>query len=532
MKGMKRFKRAYLLLLSAVVIIVAGCQAVAGVDLNKMLLNSLKVQAAESKQSVELKLQWNEEALAEEEMSEGGLEVLSMLTNMKLQIDEMKIKDNEHMSIAGDLTLGSRSFGFGLLVDGENALLTLEGAKKPFLIDMTGQSALEAFGIAGEDGSEPITEETITEVGRQALDHIGGYLIDAMPNPEGLSVDPLAQTTVNGEKLTLAHVSVKLDAEQMWNWVKNYVGKLQSDREGLRKALVGLVDIVFANPSLKQAIEESEGGDQARPTDEEIDQAIDELIDGLAAFSESMKEQEQQADFGAVVNKNSFAQADLYVDSKLDIRKTSLELQIKPDMKELAEADEDEELIPLEGISLSIQSEMWNINGDVTVDKVSGAQKNAAVSLESLENMQGYEVLRMFDPASDMYSLLDKQLHIGRQSALFTIYDDYPPIITPSGVTLVPLRELASQLGATVSPKGKQVEIKDKATGTVIVVQKGSNAAKVNGKNVKLSFPATIIDNVTYVPARDIAKAFGASIQWDPYGWGNKAILEIAREVH
>ncbi|WP_127533702.1 copper amine oxidase N-terminal domain-containing protein [Paenibacillus kobensis] len=534
LKGIKRFKRTYLVLLAAVVVIIAGCQAVAGVDLNKMLLNSLKVQSAESKQSVELKLLWDEQALADDEdLSEGGQELISMLSNVKLQINEMKLRDNDHMSVKGDLSLGSRSFGFGMVVDGETSLMTLEGAKQPFLLDMSGASALETLGLGltDEDGASPVTEQTITEVGRQLIDHVGGYLVGTMPNPEGLSVDPLAQTTVNGESMTLAHVSVKLDAEQMWNWVKDYVGKLQNDREGLRKTMVGLVDIVLADPSLKQAIEASEEGGNIRPTDEEIDEIIDEMIDGLASFSDSMKEQEQADDFAAIVNKNSFAQADLYVDSKLDIRKSSLDLQFKSDRKALASEDE-EELPPIEGLSLSIKSEMWNINGDVAVDKVGDDQKKSAVELESLENLQGYEVLRMFDPASDVYSLLDQELHIGRQEVIVGLYSNQPAIITPSGVTLVPLRRVASELGASIKLDLDRIKLNDGATGTSITLKKGSSQATVNGKTVKWSFPTTTIDNAVYVPARDLAKALGASVRWETFDTNEKLWLEITREVH
>ncbi|GFN31227.1 copper amine oxidase N-terminal domain-containing protein [Paenibacillus xylaniclasticus] len=529
LNGLKRFKRTYLVLLSALVVILAGCQAVAGIDLNKVLLNSLKVDSAESKQSVQFKLLWDEQALAEdEELTEDSLALLNMLSNIKLNFNEMKMKDDDHLSVEGDLTLGSRSFGFGMVVDGEVGLLTVEGAKKPFLIDLSGESALDLLGL---DSSVPVTEQTLTEVGRELFDYVGGYLIDKMPNPESLSVDPLAKTTVNGESLTLAHVSAKLTAEQAWKWIADYINALQGDREGLRSTLVGFIDIVLANPSLKQALIESEGSENLRPTDEEIDEVVDEVIEALASLSESMKEAEDSEDFAVIMNKNSYVQADLYVDSKLDIRKSNIDVQIKPDFSAL-DSEEDEELIPIEGLALTIESEMWNINGDVEVNAVSSAQKNGAVSLESLEDMQGYQVLRLFEPTSNIYGLLDKDLHIGHQEAYISMYSSQPPVITPSGITLVPLRRVASELGASLTLESNRIKLTDDATGTTIVLKKGSNQATVNGKTVKWSFPTTTIDNTVYVPARDLAKALGATLYWETYGSDEKVYLEFAREVH
>lgn len=241
-----------------------------------------------------------------------------------------------------------------------------------------------------------------------------------------------------------------------------------------------------------------------------------------------MKDAEKEKDFGTVVNKDSFVSADVYVDAKLDIRKTAFELQFKPNTNVLAD-----EGIPFEGFVLKASSEQWNVNGDVAVDKIDDNAKKSAVAIEALlSKQQGYEVLRLFDPKSDTYGILRNDLHIGKQTVQLSVWDEYaPPIVTPSGITLVPLRSVADQLGANITASGKQITLNDVATGTKITITKNSSDASVNGKSQKWAYSATVIDGVTYVSARDLAKALGCKYQWLTYDENVKYVFQLEREV-
>lgn len=533
-------KRMSLLMLAAIVIIIAGCQAVAGIDLNRTLLNSLKVQTMESKGSFSFQLLRNESEDNGAELSDESEELLSLLSNITLQIDEAKQQDSNHMSMKGALKLGQRSIGFSLVVDGEAALMTVEGASRPFLIDMTGQSALDAFDDSYNYGLELEDEEvdsdvaawtdetSLTEIGYKLLDHVGGYLIDKLPNPTDLSVDPLVQEKVNGETLSLAHVNVKLDAAQAWEWVKSYLTVLTSDREGMREMMKGFVDLVMADPVLRDAIALDEDGEVYEPTEEDIDTAVDEIIDELTQLSDSLTELEQEDDFSEIINKDSSVTADLYVDAKLDIRKLSFEAQYKPELGSL----DDEEEMPFEGFVLRFDQERWNVNGDVAADELTTEQQQAALPLESLENKQGYETLRLFNPTSDAYWLLRDELHIGKQTASWSVWSyDTPAIVTASGVTIIPLRNAADQLGLQLNVERDGIHVNDPATGTTMVVSKGSKQAVVNGSKVTWSYPVTVVDNVTYVPARDFAKALGAKVAWLTYDDNIKYRFTMEREV-
>lgn len=527
-------KRLSVVLLAAVVVIIAGCQAVSGIDLNRVLLNSLKVKTMESNSTISFQLLRNESADNESDYSDESEELLSLLSNMTLQVDEAKQQDSEHMSMKGALKLGDLSIGYSLIIDGDTALMTLEGASRPFLLDLTGQSMLDAYNYGmevqdlGPDTSATAwtDEPSLMEFGYKLLDQVGGYLIDKMPNPKDLSVDPLVTETVNGESLSLAHLNVKLDAEQAWGWVQSYLSALTSDREGLRTMMKGVIDLVLADPALRETIALDENGEVYEPTDEDIDTTVDEIIDELTQLNESMTELAKEDDFSDIINKDSSVKADVYVDAKLDIRKLSLEASYKPDPSIM-----DEEEMPFEGFVLRFDQERWNVNGDVVADKVTDKQKQSAISLDTLENQQGYQTLRLFDPASDSYSLLRNQLHIGQQSAVWSVWDDAPVIVTASGVTIIPLRDAAAQFGLNLSVERDGIHLYDPATSASLIVNKGSKKAIVNGKAVNWSYPVTVVDGISYVPARDFAKALGASVKWYTYGDNIKYSFTIEREV-
>ena len=173
-------------------------------------------------------------------------------------------------------------------------------------------------------------------------------------------------------------------------------------------------------------------------------------------------------------------------------------------------------MLPFKGISLKLESEAWNVNGDVKSDAPVSSESN--IALLDLAEQQGYQVLKNFKEDSVAYDLLKNKLHIGKQSISWYSDSYYnPPIVTATNITIIPLRQTTDALGAslTYQAKTKSLELKDEGTGTTIALKAGSNQAVINGETVKWSFPVTVIDGVTYVPARDLAKALGAKISWE-----------------
>ena len=91
---------------------------------------------------------------------------------------------------------------------------------------------------------------------------------------------------------------------------------------------------------------------------------------------------------------------------------------------------------------------------------------------------------------------------------------DTPPIIS-SGRTLIPVRAIASSLGATVLWDEREQKITIRQGTTVIEFEIGDDSMKVNGKSAALDVPPQIINGRTVVPLRALVESLKLSIEWD-----------------
>ena len=95
-----------------------------------------------------------------------------------------------------------------------------------------------------------------------------------------------------------------------------------------------------------------------------------------------------------------------------------------------------------------------------------------------------------------------------------TLSFDVPPTII-NGRTLVPLRIIFESLGATVQWDSSTKSITGIRDNITIFLQVDNTTALKNGQDLILDVPATILDNRTMVPARFIAEALGAEVNWN-----------------
>jgi hypothetical protein len=505
-------------------VVVAGCQAVQGVDFNKMLKQSIQVSSFEGKETVEFKLLLADDAL--EDMPAEEAELMQLFSQIKLQLDSIKLSDSAHMSLAGKLELGDKSIGFSMKMNEELVEIAIEGAKKPIVLHLN-------EGMFAED--QPSAEEapgqaSAAEAGKQIVDIVSGYAINNLPNPTNLSVAAGAET-VNGETVNGMHIKTELNGKEIWKWIGTYVDALINDKEGLKAMLSALLDALESQSgALQSAAGESIFGSlpEADEKADAVQKAADNVIEMLTQFKDEMKQAEKDdpESINQVFNEQTYIKADMFIDNKLDIRKSTIEAAVKP---ESDENGEDFAGMPIEGIWIKISGESWNVNGTVTPD--APVQSDNSLDAQELLMMEGYQIVRQFNSDSVIYGLLRNQLHITKQTVmLHPEYGSSRPIKTPAGITLIPLRDTASQLGATLTKDraAGTINVYDEATNTKIKLKVGSNQVSINGKKVKWAFPTTQVKGVTYVPARDFTKALGGTVSWeDQYG---DQMLVIVRE--
>lgn len=101
--------------------------------------------------------------------------------------------------------------------------------------------------------------------------------------------------------------------------------------------------------------------------------------------------------------------------------------------------------------------------------------------------------------------------------------------IVDNGYTLVPIRVISENMGATVDYEAPTREIIIKKESKRIELQVGSADAKVDGNAVTLQMPAREISGSTLVPLRFIGESLGATIDW--IGPQQKVVIQSAQEI-
>ena len=91
---------------------------------------------------------------------------------------------------------------------------------------------------------------------------------------------------------------------------------------------------------------------------------------------------------------------------------------------------------------------------------------------------------------------------------------DQPPVIV-NDRTLVPMRAIFEALGMNVEWNDAERKVTASGNGYTVELVVNSEFAYVNGKEVKLDTPATIISSRTMVPVRFVSEATGNNVYWD-----------------
>lgn len=81
--------------------------------------------------------------------------------------------------------------------------------------------------------------------------------------------------------------------------------------------------------------------------------------------------------------------------------------------------------------------------------------------------------------------------------------------------TIVPLRSIFEELGATVQWNQKDKTITAQKGKTTIWLKVGSKTAKINNKTVTIDVPAQVYNGSTLVPLRFISESFGVTTTWN-----------------
>jgi len=94
-------------------------------------------------------------------------------------------------------------------------------------------------------------------------------------------------------------------------------------------------------------------------------------------------------------------------------------------------------------------------------------------------------------------------------------FPDAKPFIDANGRTQTPARFIGEALGATVTWDGNAKKAVFEKSETTLVLFIGKREYEVNGQKKQMDTEALLIEGRTFVPARYVAEAFGATVSWN-----------------
>ncbi len=184
-------------------------------------------------------------------------------------------------------------------------------------------------------------------------------------------------------------------------------------------------------------------------------------------------------------------------------------------------------LLELGAINLTANAETAIVNGNgvyvrsgpsITYSIIDSLSKNTSINIlerrngwvkMSLGNVSGW-VAEYLTSLSTSTVQLPPQIYINGNLTTF-----YVNPISVNGYTLVPLREILDNLGATVTWDNSSHTVTASKSATTIALTIGSPTATINGKVQSLDVPAQIVNGQTLAPLRFVGEALGGKMVWD-----------------
>ncbi|AIQ12700.1 copper amine oxidase N-terminal domain-containing protein [Paenibacillus durus] len=492
-------KRAKLLLpILALLLVLAGCQTVGGLDVNKALLGNLDVKSAEESMSFSLN------AVPAAGISAEDQKIIDLINSFTLNVSHLKLQEGGDISASGTLGYKQASIPFTFYMSKTVLALNVEGAKKPFYFPMEGYyQELSGTGLDLEKA------ESVNKL-------LSQFVIKNLPNPSAINVTPVNEA-VYGESLNLMKLHAEVTGDELPGLLKAFLKSVSQDTEGFTELISGLYDYLL--PVLKQEsttdMLSSIGlGDVPLDNKAEVvtvlhDAAKLAVDTALLLYDKELDRLYESApEIKTVLSKDTKLQVDLFVDSALHIRKQNMSLNV---------ALPNDGSIPIRSISFKTETQLWNINGPVKADPIA---TEGALNVMETELTPGV-VLRNFTADSTAYRVLKDDLGITKKSVVIYPGEDYSDTVVKGTTTMIPLRYLAYELDAEVkwNAATKQIIVTDDVYGTTIVLKAGSKDAVVGGVKVKLPQPV-FFDRYGrgYVPLRSIAEALHAQVKVDSEG--------------
>ncbi|MDF2649218.1 MAG: copper amine oxidase N-terminal protein, partial [Paenibacillus sp.] len=234
MKGQSWTKKISTLLLVTLLVVITGCQALGGFDVNKALVEAVVAQSMEGEGEFSLNLVIDEKA----SISPEQLAMLKLFENTKVNFDSIKMENNTRMSVKGSILIAKYDIPFEASVNEEQFVLKIDGGKKPIVI-----------GTKVDSSSEETVPAFFTELQTKLSDgelnrSITSYFIKQLPNPSKFNVETVSEI-INGETVSLHKLHSEITGKELLPLVKAFVKNVLKDDQALKELVGQLYDALY-----------------------------------------------------------------------------------------------------------------------------------------------------------------------------------------------------------------------------------------------------------------------------------------------
>ncbi|WP_373230267.1 stalk domain-containing protein [Cohnella sp.] len=516
-------KKVGFILCAALLAFIVGCQSVGGLNLNEVILKQIDVTQQEQSQLLELEIDFNEQLLSEEEPELA--QMIEAFKKFSLNIKHSKLDDKGNMWLTGEFSFERGEIPFTLHSDSKVLRFDLGGSSRPFIIEMDSSMGtslnqlLPGFDMFMGSDSQQVMMDSV----RKLVRNVASYFVNGLPNPPAISVSRVTGP-INGVATTLNKVHAELNGEQLGELISVYLDNLVKDKEGFETMLRNFAQWAQElPPEMKEVLEGSEIFGEGFPVETFVEKGVAEFFPMLEEAQKELEAAREKKEWKEVFDKGITMTADVYVDDSLHLRKSSLEMKIAPAVFEQPDS-------PVRSITIRSSGEMWNVNGEVVVPAVEIPRD--ALTVEQLENMKPFQIVRLFDKDSVIYDILKNDLKADDQSFELSTEWGVSFYLDTNGDAFVPLRSTMTNFDVQTNYDlgTKVIYFYDEATAQTIQFRLGSNKAHVNGHEVTLDHKVQSDGHFVYASADDLFGLLRATYEITEYEDG-ESVMEVARDL-
>lgn len=486
--------------LAAMLVVLAGCQSIAGIDMSKALVKNMTAKSAEGSMSLSMEMLMD----AGYKPSTEDTAMIALLNSMKLTIDSIKTQDSTHLSMAGKLAIKAKEIPFKLAMNDKTVTVHIDGAKKPIVLNLDPTGGMLPADIMDQmKGLDKQVEALLPSFVQYFVGH----------SPDVKVATSKVSEKINGQSVQLTKLHIELNGTDLIKLIKGLLENIVKDEAGLKQLISSLYDVVI--PIVKESM-------KADPSSAAFASILDDKETAITMVMpfivETLKELSAEINLNDPELKELNAltlKLDLYLDNESYIRKTNADIELVLPPAAVVDG--------FKGFKLKVTSDQWNVNKPVKADVID-TTGGAIVIDPSQDDISVGKLLANFDKNSTVFKLIKDDLQLlNKDVQFYTVLEEETEdffgdaYINKDQYTMVPTRALLEQLDADVKWDGakQEITILDYLTETTIVMHFGSNKASVNGVEKEMQSAVVTKDAYSYVPLRFVATEFGFDIKYE-----------------